>query len=382
MKKKLVLALVLVFAFSMALAACGGGGGGDEPAPAPEPAPAADSGGGDEPAPAADPGQTWQVDIAVTLGEPVSPNWARLFKELQDRSGGALVTENNIYWSGSLLPIPEIPKAMQAGGATFCNVPSPNYPDILPLNTRIVQLPFMGLKDPITSAEVYMQLVDEFPELKAEMADYNMLPIAATTLGVYGLHFADQNEVHLPGDLKGRTIVPYKTELNDMLAANSASGTYIPPHLIFDELQRGTVDGYVNNWAFAGWFGLTDVVTQHVDVGTDGMFHEFNILCVNLDFYNSLPADLQQLWIDLFRNEGGYAAMWDDTAGLVADQRAQAEAKGDIMYVMTPEEIAAWQDSVAGCHEKSLDEINAQRGDTVATDIYNRAVEIIKEKLG
>jgi TRAP-type C4-dicarboxylate transport system substrate-binding protein len=215
-----------------------------------------------------------------------------------------------------------------------------------------------------------------------EFADYNMFPLAVTTLGMYGLHFADTKEVHLPSDLNGRQIVPYKLEFLPMLEANNAAGSYIPPGQIYEALEKGVVDGYVNNWAFQGWFGLTELVRQHVEMGEYGAFHEYNVLCVNLDFYNSLPADLQKLLVDTFRTNGGYSDMWSDTAALVASEQEKARAKGDVFINLTPEEIDVWKKAVEGNHELALEEINAQRGDDAANAIYDRIVEIIAEKYG
>jgi TRAP-type C4-dicarboxylate transport system substrate-binding protein len=280
------------------------------------------------------------------------------------------------------MTIPEIPKGLSTGAATFSNVPTNNYPDIMPLNARILELPFLGLQDPVESSEIYMQLLDEFPEMMQEFSDYNMYPLAVTTLGMYGMHFTDTKEVHVPADLNGRQIVPYKLEFLPMLEANNAAGSYIPPGQIYEALEKGVVGGYVNNWAFQGWFGLTELMRQHVEMGEYGAFHEFNVICVNLDFYNSLPKDLQQLLTDTFRTNGGYKDMWQDTSDLVDSEKAKAEAKGDVFINLTPEELDVWKAAVEGNHEIALDEIAAQRGDTAGNDIYERAKEIIAEKYG
>jgi TRAP-type C4-dicarboxylate transport system substrate-binding protein len=369
MKKRLLLALSLVLAFSMMFAACGN-------APA-----STDSGSApDASAPPANPGEVYEVIASFSHGEPVSPNWVKALKELEDRSGGRFKVTT--YWSGSLIPIPEVPKGMSTGAATFVNLPTNNYPDIMPLNARILQLPFMGLQDPIVSAEIYMQLLDEFPEMKQELTDYNMIPLGATPLGMYGMHFTDKNEVRLPEDLKGRKVVPYSLPFLPMLEANNAAGSYIPPGQIYESLEKGVVNGYINSWAFQGWFGLTDLVNQHVNFGEYGAFQEFNILVINADFYNSLPEDLQQLWQDIIWNEGGYKAFWEDTADLYYGEVEKGEAKGDLIVNLTPEEIAVWRDAVLPEHQVVLDEIAAQRGDSIGNDIYDRIKELVVEKYG
>jgi TRAP-type C4-dicarboxylate transport system substrate-binding protein len=373
MKKRFALVLAVILALTMTLAACSGGGGGSTPAATP-------STGGSAPSTPATSDEVYEFIVNVTLAETVSPHWSQLFKDLESKSDGRLNV--TVYWANSLMSIPEIPKGLSTGAATFSNVPTNNYPDIMPLNARILELPFMGLQDPVESSEIYMQLIDEFPAIQQEFADYNMLPLAVTTLGMYGLHFTDKKEVHLPADLNGRQVVPYKLEWLPMLEANNAAGSYIPPGQIYEALEKGVVNGYVNNWAFQGWFGLSELMKQHVEMGDYGAFQEFNVICVNLDFYNSLPQDLQQLLVDTFRTNGGYADMWADTQALVDSEKAKAKEKDDLFITLTPAEVDAWKAACEGNHELALDEINAQRGDTVATDIYNRALEIIKGKYG
>ena len=331
-------------------------------------------------APEASPDQVFDVPINVTLGEPVSPSWAQLFNDLGTRSNGRLNV--TVYWSGSLLPIPEIPRGVMAGTAVFSNLPTPNYPDTLPLNCRILQLPYMGLQDPVDSAEIYMQLYDEFPQMAEELAQFNMMAIAATTLGVYDLHFIDKNEVRVPADMNGRQIVPYKLEFRPLLEKYNAAGAYIPPGQIYESLERAVVDGYVNNWAFKGWFGLSDLIQQSVKLDDYGAFHEYNILVMNIDFYNSLPADLQKLWVDMFKTERGFEKMWGDTANLVAREIAYAQEKGNLFVELTPAERQMWRDELAYTHTDALNEVNEQRGDDVATQIYNRIHEIVAQKYG
>ena len=384
MKKRLLLVLAIVLACGMVLAACGGGG--DAPAAEPDPAPAQSSGGdapADDPAPAPDPVDDRVFDIAVAQshGEPVSPGWKWCWDEIEKRSEGRITI--TVYWSGSLLSVPEIPKGLGEGAAGISNMPSNNFPDVLPLNTRILQLPFMGLQDGNETAEIYMQLLSEFPEMVQEFNDVGIMPIGTTCLGYYGMQFTDPKPVHLPADLAGKKIIPYNLLFLPVLEANNASGSYIPPGQAYESLEKGVVDGYINGWAFAGFFALTDLVTSHTDFGEYGAFQDLNLLGMNLELWNDMPADLQQIIKDVLVGDGkGYNKMWDDTLALVANEQEKAEAKGDTFVMLNDEELAVWAGEIVPLHQGVLDEINAARGDTVANDIYKRAQELIAEKYG
>ena len=356
-------------------------------ASAPPPA-SGDSSASSAPASPAGDGKVFVVDAAYAAGEPVTQSWTGALEEIVRRSDGRIKV--NHYYAGSLLTFPEIPVGMRDGVAQWAYLPTVNYVDIFPLSCRIMQLPFMGLQDPIEATEIYMQLFDEFPQIAEEMAQYNMIPLSASPLWGYHLHLIDKNEVRLPSDLSGRKLVPYKTELQSMLDKFNVSSSYIPPGQMYESLERSVIDGYINCWAFANWFGLHGFLNQHVTAGDNGFFQEFFIYVVAKDFFESMPEDLQKIWYDVHRyekieafgNEYGYEFMWDETRSFIDWQINYAKENNHLFVELTPEEIEVWKDEMAYTHQLTLDEINEQRGDQVATAVYNRARELIMEKYG
>ena len=382
MKKAVIRSVCLILVIIMVgvtLSSCG-----DKNASTPAASPEAS-------APAASPSQSNQVfvvDAVYAAGEPVTQSWTAALKELEKRSDGRI--QVNHYYAGSLLTFPEIPMGMQNGTGQWAYLPTVNYVDIFPLSCRILQLPFMGFRDPLEASEIFMQLFDEFPEIAAEMAPFNMLPISVSPLWGYHLHLIDKDEVRVPADLAGRSIVPYKTELQPMLDKFNVASTFIPPGQMYESLERSVIAGYINCWAFANWFGLHPFLNQHVTAGDDGFFQEFFIYVVALDQYNSMPADLQKLWTDLWRYENveafggkrGYEFMWDETKSFIDWQINYARENDHLFVELTPAEIQIWKDELAYTHKLALDEINAQRGDEVANAVYNRAIELIQQKYG
>ena len=375
----LTLALVML---SFALVACGS----NQQAAAPSQT-GGTAGGGT--APAGD-GRVWTIDAAYAAGEPVTRSWTAGLNELAKRSDGRI--EVNHYYAGSLLTFPEIPRGMVGGVAQWAYLPTINYPDVLPLNTRILQLPFMGLRDALDAAEIWMQLYDEFPEMGEEMATFNMMAIAASPLYGYQLHLTDRNEVRLPSDLTGRNLVPFKPEFIPMLSRYGAAGTYIPPGQMYESMERAVVDGYINTWAFANWFGLHEFLNQHVLFGEYGMFHEFFIYVIAKDFYDSMPPDLQKLVLDIHRYENyaefggerGYEFFWRETESFIDWQIDFARNKDNLFVQLTPAEVQIWKDALdmENLHKQVITEINDLRGDEAATKIYNRAREILTQKYG
>ena len=374
MKKNLFRTTCLIIAFVMmagVLAACGnnaapGNNAGDQPA---------------SPAPAATDDRTWEFTVSFSHAEVVSPNWHRLFgPELESKSNGRI--SSTFFWAGSLLSIPEAPRGLQDGVADIVNLPAPNYIDILPLNTRIMQLPFIGMQDIVLTTEIYMQLFNEFPEMREEAENLGIKILGATPLGRYNLKLTFSDPVvRLPEQLRGRTIVPYKNEILYLLSQNNAAGTFVPPAQIYENLERGVVEGYFADWNFAGFFGLTDLINQHVQFGDYGAYQDINLFAMSLDTWNALPADLQQVVQDVLWNDGGYKEIWEgDTLPLINAQREAAEAKNDIVTVLTPDEMEVWKSYILPLYQQTIDEINEMRGDDAAQRIYNRLLEIMAER--
>ena len=372
MKKKFFRAICIAIALVMLAAALSGCGGNQSSAPPPA--------GGNVPPPDSPPAdnRTWDYTVSFSHAEVVSEYWARVFgPDIEAKTNGRIKT--TIHWAGSLLAVPEVPRGLQSNVAHIANMPTPNYIDVLPLNCRILQLPFIGLQDPIVTANIYMQLLDEFPEMQQELADMGIKVLGATPLGRYDLKLSDKSRsVRLPEDLQGRQIVPYKLEFIPMLDKYNASASYVPPAQVYETLERGVIEGYIATWAYAGFFGLTELVNQHVDFGDYGAFQELNLMAMSISAWNDLPADMQQALLDVCWYDGGYEEIWyGDTDKLANAQRDLAAAKGDLVNVLTPEEMDVWKAYVVPLYQETIDDINSIRGDDAAQRIYDRLLELL-----
>ena len=315
-------------------------------------------------------------------------SWTGALEEIVARSNGRITV--NHHYAGSLLTFPEIPRGMLDGTAQWAYLPSNNFPDVLPLSCRILQMPFMGLRDPLDAAEIMMQLIDEFDEIVEEFAKFNMIPLSVSPLWAYHLHLTDDNEVRHPSDLSGRVINPYKPELQAMMEKFNVGISYIPPGQMYENLEKNVVNGYINTWAFAQWFGLHTWLGQHVIAFEHGFWQEFFFYAVAKDFYESLPEDLQKVFrdvhrdaqIDAFDGLRGYEFMWEETKSFIDWQMNYARENDNLFVHLTPEEADVWKEEMAYTHELVLNTINQARGDQVATAVYNRARELITAKYG
>ena len=372
-KKKIYLVLSVILAVAL-LSACGGNSSPD-PAPAPTPAPSNNQ--STTPPPADE--TVYELNVNLTGGEPGQQNYLKLFRELEEESGGRL--QCTVYFAGSLLAIPDIPKGLQSGVAEISSMATNNYTSIMPLNSRILQFPFMGLKDPGVAVEILTQLQAEFPEMQKEFDDLGIINLGNFAFPPYNLHFSDEKiDVRVPADVKGLKIMTNKIEFQEILNSAGAAPVQMSPSDVYTSLEKNVIDGYANSYGFAPKFGLTDVSVNHLEFGEYGAWLDFSNTGINAAFFNSLPEDLQQIIVNKFATKGYIP--YQDELDMTESFKATGEARGDKFVTLTDEELAQWSELGVAAHQNAIDEINAARGDDAASRIYARALELIAERFG
>jgi TRAP-type C4-dicarboxylate transport system substrate-binding protein len=117
------------------------------------------------------------------------------------------------YWSNSLLKPREIFRGALDGQADLCYWVPVIELGLMRLNT-IMWLPMMGWPSEWAQSKIYPQLLDKFPQLKAEyrgLMIYGISAITPSQISTAG------KEVRVPSDLKGMKISPANPELAKMV---------------------------------------------------------------------------------------------------------------------------------------------------------------------
>src|SRR5215475_12486858 len=199
----------------------------------------------------------------------------------------------NIVWSSGYGKSNELLGLVGRQSIDAAAVPTGHYPDVLPLN-KVFQTPFIGLS-PNDYGRIKETLIKEFPEFDQEYAKlgakrlyYKSLP-AFWTVGN-----GDPTRCNLAG-FKGKKIRTFGDLLPKMMAAVGATPVDVAPVEWYEALQRRTID----------------FTTAPLGAVRDNKLHEVsNLACgpvftfvghdwvMNLETFNRLPADLQQIVVD------------------------------------------------------------------------------------
>ena len=283
---KKLLAIVMCLAMVFTLAACGGSSApaSSNNAASNTPAPAA-SGNEQAAAPA---GQTYTIKLghACSSAHPYNQG-AEKFKELVEAgSNGAITVE--LYPDSTLGAERDLIEGLQMGSVEMCIVstaPLSSYTD----SFLAYDLPFL-----FTSLEQARGVVDS-------SIGQDMLDTLANN-GIVGLcyfengfrHFTNNDHViDDPGDIKGMKIRVMENQV--MMATITALGGS-PTPMAFNELytalQQKTIDGEEN--PILQIYDKKMYEVQHY-ITLSGHFYAPAPLLMSKNFYDSLPAEYQQL---------------------------------------------------------------------------------------
>jgi TRAP-type C4-dicarboxylate transport system substrate-binding protein len=149
----------------------------------------------------------WATYIPKNDMDPQSSTLQWLADELEKRTNGRY--KINIFWSGTLAKVKEIPWAVRDGLADMGDLVTPYFPDNFPLNNVGCFVVPMGLTT-VELGKAYYYLHEKYPEFKKEFADQNLVAIGFRPLESYGIlsreprkTLAELNGAHLSNQWEG-----------------------------------------------------------------------------------------------------------------------------------------------------------------------------------
>ncbi len=227
--------------------------------------------------------------------------------------------------------------------------------------TGIIELPFMtGSADAASRAlwAVYPKyLKDEYPGVK-------LLGLHAHNGGL--IHTRDKQVVTM-SDLKGLRIRFPSAPIKAMLESLGAVPQGLPPGKVYENTQKGVIDGTVFPWDPMHSFKLSEVMNYHLDMG--GIYTVSFWFAMNEKKYNSLPADVRQAIDDISGDNlvGKFGPWWDkwDSWGV-----EKVQAKGATVTQLSPEEAARWKEATTPIIDNWLAGLES-KGVSNAREIYD-----------
>ena len=313
-------AIALVLALALALCLCACGGSSNTPA-APSTdnntnAPADNTNTNAPAAPAAPKDE--KVYTFSVCNNDASTSMCELYVEtllnaMSEASGGRLQFEYNP--GGSLYGPTECMDAVKDGLADMAWSSVSFYGGRFPV-TEYFSLCANGIVSSRMMADVFMDALENVPEVAAEFSDWHVVMAAGSSVHPYS---TVGKKIESPADFKGMQIRCAGTVPSMYCNALGATAVSMPTNDVYEALSKGVVDGMDNDWHNIDCFKLYEAVDYCMDF-TESVTPIW--LVMNKDRYNELPDDLKAI-VDEY---GGKFASdmagfyWDSCNYWVADK--------------------------------------------------------------
>ncbi|MBO6901224.1 MAG: TRAP transporter substrate-binding protein [Rhizobiaceae bacterium] len=227
-------------------------------------------------------------------------------------------------------------------------------PGLFP-RTEVFELPNIHTNDPVATNLALSEMFDTY--FSEEHVGVKVL-FQHVHAG-QAIHMADR-EVRKPEDLKGTTMrIPTRTGawVIEALGANPVS---MPVPDFPQALSRGVADGGLIPWEIIPALQLQDLTDYQVELAESRRLGTtvFQV-SMNLDRWNSLPEDIQQIFLD---NSGkDWLREVGETWRRIDDHGIDIAVKaGNQHIVLSPEETAAFVDAVEPVVARWVEEVNGQ----------------------
>lgn len=234
--------------------------------------------------------------------------------------------------------------------------------------TLVMDLPFM-VKSADAASKTLWALYPTY--LAPEYKGMKMLAMHAHNPGL--IH-TRKKQVQEMADLKGLRIRNPSLAISNMLKFLGATPVGLPPTQVYENLQKGVIDGNVFPYEAVNSFKLYEVLDYHLDAKAYTTSFYF---AMNQRKYEALPEDIRQIIDDLSGQDlvnkfGDWWTKWDQ-AGI-----EHIAKKGNPVTILSEDQRQAWKTALTPMIDDYLAGME-KKGVKNAREIYDAAqAEIAK----
>ncbi len=307
--------------------------------------------------------------VTLTLGHPfpavhpIAVNALEPYAEaVNEATDGTITIE--FQPGGALAAPPATFENTVAGGQDMGWALQGYHAGVFPV-TEIVEQPFQ-FSSAMQATQTLWDLYDEFPALQDEYSDVQLLGLWTHDIGDI---WTKSVQVETVEDMQGLSMRFPTGIMGQVMDAMGASSVGLPAPEIFDSLNTGVIDGLSIAVSGLESFGLY----PELNYGTTcNCYVAAQYLVINLDSWNSLTPDAQQVMLDLGREYSLVAAEVYDEAYVAIFQKAMDE--GIEIYELPDDELDRWHE----IGQQVTDEWIAAReaAGVPAQDMYDRMQDI------
>jgi TRAP-type C4-dicarboxylate transport system substrate-binding protein len=278
------------------------------------------------------------IKLSSALYLPV----AHPFTALQEQWGKDIMAKSNgrveitFYPGGQLMGAPQTADGILQDIADIAFSHIGYTPGRFPI-TEALDLP-IGYPSGWVGSHVATDFYNQFKP--AEWNKYHVLLFNAGTTAGLMLH---ADKITKLEDLKGKTLRG-AGEVADAINALGATARDVPMAEMYDDVSKGVVDGALVGIETLKSFKMAEVCKYTTFAWQVGNMYTF-YLAMNLDKWNALPADIQQIFNDVSKEYADkWAVAWNESD--VAGINYSLSIPGNEVFELTDAEGQRWHDAV------------------------------------
>lgn len=204
--------------------------------------------------------------------------------------------------------------------------------------------------------------------------EYKGLKVLALHAHNGGLLHTSKKKVETMEDMKGLRIRTPSPAVSDMLSFLGATPQGLPPGEVYENLQRGVLDGTVFPWDPVKSFGLNEVLNYHLDLGAYTVSFFF---VMNERAYAKLSPKARAC-IDKYSGDALVAKFGDWWTAWDKPGRDQAVAAGHVITELSDAERERWREALKPMVDAYLQKVKAE-GVANADEIYSLMQKKVSE---
>ncbi|MEM7068893.1 MAG: TRAP transporter substrate-binding protein [Pseudomonadota bacterium] len=288
--------------------------------------------------------------------------WA---KELEERTNGAVEVEV-LDATSAFGKIARQADQVRAGVVDVAlglnGIPRDRY-----TSASIIELPFL-VENASSGSHALWELY-KAGALGNDYADFKVLGLFTHHGGLF--HTIDKPVEKLE-DLAGLRLRTPSPAVSAMLEAVGASPVGMPPAAIYENLQKGNLDGVITTWDLVGAIKVNELIKYHTDARAYvAGFH----VVMNQRKFDSLPQDIADV-IDEMSGDSlvaKFGAWWDKW-----DARGKKDAveRGNNIIEVSADVRNAWREQLGPMTNAYLEKMSGQ-GVKDPKALYARAQELV-----
>lgn len=361
MKKLITLLLALCMVLS--LCACGG----------------TDSSTGDDSTAEADTSvsgssdEVYTVAIQLTFPEESADGAKETMAAIEEASGGRIHFE--VYYSYSFVDAEDVIDALETNQLDVAGFMPSDHNSIFPLTGAMMSLPLLNFPSWEASTQILLSMLYNNEDMMAEFTDNSLVFWAGYMCPGYQIFFTSDITDTTPSVFSGKTVMCDQAQMQSFINQNSGGAISVIPTDYLSNLQNGVADTLVQHVNCGYAFGCYDYVETAIFFGEGGFYNLPLLYAFSESFWNSLPEDLQEIFME-YADDMSYNSYMSDVALYENVALPTLEEAAEII-VLDDEEIAVWQEAIAPIVETALEDI---AGDSPnAMEAYEQLTTMIAE---